>query len=155
MAEFSTNVNQTIPPGESLSFQVTVVPCEKGLIRRREGSGNILLKGWVPQRFCRCGCNISSGSANYEVMFSGNIQVPTGGTPGTISAAIALDGTTLPDSVMSVTPAAVEEPFNIAKSLTVQVWRGCCQTVTVRNISDQPITFIAGADIQIDRPDLK
>jgi hypothetical protein len=40
---------------------------------------------------------------------------------------------------MSATPAAVEEFFNISRAVNVPVWRGCCETVSVKNISDQPI----------------
>ena len=58
---------------------------------------------------------------------------------GQIAIAVAVDGATLGYSEMDVTPAAVEQYFHVSNKITVPIFRGCCQTVTVRNISDQPI----------------
>ena len=82
------------------------------------------------------------------------MAVATGGTAGEISLAIALDGSTLPDAIMTITPAAVEEFFNVSRETEVGIWAGCCETITVRNISDQPIDLRAGASIEFVRPDL-
>ena len=68
--------------------------------------------------------------------------------------ALAIDGTTLPASTMSVTPAAVNEFFNVSRAINASVFRGCCQTVTIRNISDQPI-LVEDANVIISRPDLR
>ena len=87
--------------------------------------------------------------------FGGNIAVATGGTAGEISLALSLDGSTLPDSIMTVTPAAVEEFFNVSRTINVDIWNGCCETIMVRNITEQPITVRAGATITFDRPDLR
>jgi hypothetical protein len=54
---------------------------------------------------------------------------------------------------MTVTPAAVEEFFNISRATIVPIWRGCCQTLTVRNISEIPI-LAQNANIIFSRPDL-
>jgi len=40
---------------------------------------------------------------------------------------------------MIVTPAAVEEYFNVSREMPVPIWCGCCQTVTITNTSDQAI----------------
>ncbi len=150
MAEYSTSADQTVNPGESVTFDLAPVPCNRGFVRWRSGSGNFLLAGTVPNRGCRC----RNRSARYSVTFGGNIGVATGGTAGEISLALALDGSTLPDGIMTVTPAAVEEFFNVSRSITADIWAGCCETITVRNISEQPITVRAGATISFDRPDL-
>lgn len=152
MAEFSANAVQTINQGESVVFTATSVPCKRGFVRHRDESGDFLLSGWVPQRFCACPCMVDN-SADYLVDFGANIAVPTGGTVGEISVAIAIDGTTLQPSTMRVTPAAVEEYFNVSTNVDIPVWKGCCQTVTVRNTSDQPI-LMQNANIRITRPDL-
>ena len=55
--------------------------------------------------------------SNYLVTFGANIAVPTGGTVGDISLAITIDGTTIPASQMIVTPAAVDEFWNVACSV--------------------------------------
>lgn len=66
---------------------------------------------------------------------------------------IAIDGATIPASTMVVTPAAVEQFWNVSRAINADVWRGCCQTVTVRNTSDQPI-LVQNANIIFSRPDL-
>ena len=150
MAEYTANAVQTINPGESVVFTATTSPCRRGFIRHSDGTAGFLLSGWVPNNYCPC---VSNGSAEYLVDFGANIAVPTGGTVGSISVAIALDGGTIPASTMIVTPAAVEEYFNIGRSISVDVFNNCCQTVTVRNISDQPI-LMQNANIRFARPDL-
>lgn len=149
MAEYSANAVQTVNPGESIIFTESPVPCNRGLIKHRDGSGNFLLSGWIPSRGCGCG----SKSANYLVDFGANISIPTGGTAGPISVAIAIDGGTIPTSQMIVTPAAVGEYFNVSRAINVGIFRGCCETVTVRNTSDQPIQ-VQNANIILTRPDL-
>lgn len=42
-------------------------------------------------------------------------------------------------STMIATPAAVEEYSNVAVAVSVPVWSGCCETLSIRNTSDQPI----------------
>lgn len=151
MAEYSANAVQTVNPGESIIFTESPVPCNRGLIRHRDDTGSFLLSGYVPYNYgCRCR---QKDSANYLVDFGANIAIPTGGTVGQISVAIAIDGTTIPSSTMISTPAAVEEYFNISRAINAQIWRGCCETISVRNTSDQPI-LVQNANIIITRPDL-
>lgn len=149
MAEYSANAVQTVNPGESVVFTNTVEPCRRGFIKFREGSGNFLLSGWVPTFPGRC----PKKAANYFVDFGANIAVPTGETVGEISVAISLDGTTLPTTNMIVTPAAVEEYFNVSRATNVGIWNGCCEAITVRNTSSIPI-LIKNANIVLTRPDL-
>lgn len=152
MAEFSANALQTVNPGETAVFTTTEVPCERGFVRHREGSGDFLLSGWVPNSRCGCGCQ-SQTSALYNVGFSANIAVPTGETPGAISLAVAINGATIPTSTMIVTPAAVEEFFNVSVEKAVPIWNGCCQTISVRNTSSIPV-LVQNANITFSRPDL-
>ena len=70
---------------------------------------------------------------------SGNIQIPTGGTVGAISLAIAVDGEPLQSTKTIVTPAAVENFFNVSVQSYVDVDCGCCSTVAVQNTSAQAI----------------
>ena len=151
LCEFSNNDVQTINPGESAIFSVTEVPCNRGFVRHREGTGNFLFSGYVYNKpGCRC---CSQKTANYMVDFGANIAIPTGGTVGAISVGITIDGATIPSSQMIATPAAVEEYQNVSVAKIVDVFKGCCQTVTVRNLSDQPI-LMQNANIVISRPDL-
>lgn len=149
MAEYTANALQTVNPGESVIFTDSPVPCRRGLVRHRDGTGNFLLAGYVPFS----GCCFGRNSALYFVDFGANIAIPSGGTVDPISVALTIDGATIPASKMIVTPAAVEELFNISRAISAEIWRGCCETVTVMNTSDQPIN-IQNASIDIDRPDL-
>lgn len=147
MAEYSANAAQVVNPGDSVIFTESPVPCRRGLVRHRDGSGNFLLSGAIQNGMRMC---CSGQSVGYLVGFGANISIPTGGTPGPISVAIAIDGSTEPDTTMTVTPAAAEDPFNVSRSTNVQIWANCCETVSVRNTSDQPIT-VENANITIVR----
>lgn len=149
MAEYSANALQTVNENASVIFTDSPVPCRRGLIRHRDDSGSFLLKGYSPQSSCGC-CN---DSADYLCAFSANIAIPTGGTVEEISLALAIDGSVIPSSTMIVTPAAVENFFNVAVTISAQIWRGCCETLSVINTSEQPI-LVQNANIVISRPDL-
>lgn len=152
MAEYSANAIQTVNPGESVIFDVATEPCTRGLVRHRDGTGSFLLSGWSPRRSgCRC-CG-SNSDVDYLVIFGANVVLPEGGTPGEVSLAIVVDGATVPASQMTETLAAVGDVANVSRSITVPIWRGCCETVAVRNTSDQPIQ-VQNANIIIRRPDL-
>lgn len=147
--EFSNNAVQTVNPGESVIFTNSPVPCNRGSVRHRDDTGNFLLRGNVRRNACGC----CPTTAKYLVDFGANIAIPTGGTVGPISLAITVDGGTISTTEMTVTPAAVEEFFNVSDTTIIPIWRGCCQTLTVRNISDQPI-LVSNANIIFSRPDL-
>lgn len=151
VAEWSNAALQTVNPGETVNFTENPVPCTRGLIRHRDDTGNFLLVGYVPRQY-GCPCR-RQRSANYLVDFGANIAVPTGGTVGAISLAITIDGATIPASTMTVTPAAVEEFFNVSRAINAAIFAGCCESVSVRNTSDQPI-LVQNANIIISRPDL-
>ena len=150
-AEYSADAVQTVNPGETVVFTEAPVPCARGFVRHRDGSGNFLLSGWVPQRYgCPCSRN---QNATYMVDFGANIAIPTGGTVEEISVAITLDGSTLPATTMRVTPAAAEEYFNVSRASMVQIFRGCCESLAIRNTSTQPI-LVQNANIVFGREDL-
>lgn len=131
MAEFSANAVQTVNPGETIVFTESPVPCNKGLVRHRDGTGNFLLSG---RSNCPC-----KKSVNYFVDFGANIAVPTGQTVGAISVALSVDGATIPPTQMIVTPAAVEEFFNVSCATNVPIFSNCCESFSIRNTSDIPI----------------
>lgn len=149
MAEFTESNVQVVEPGETILFSNNPVPCNRGFIKHREGSGNFLLSGWTPSRM---GCR-AANAATYLVSFGANLSIPDGGTAGPISVAISIDGSVIPSTAMTVTPAAVGDAFNVARTVNVQVWNGCCETVTVTNTSDQAIQ-VSDANILFSRPDL-
>lgn len=151
MAEWTNNALQTINPGETAIFSVTTSPCERGFVRHVNGEGTFSLSGWVPNNGA-CPCQ-QAKTAMYLVDFHANIAVPTGETVGPISVAITVDGATVPSSQMISTPAAVEEFNSVSVGKEVPVWRGCCQTVAIRNTSSIPI-LMQNAVIRFTRPDL-
>lgn len=154
MAEFSSNAVQTVNVGETVIFTNNPVPCERGFVRHRDETGNFLLSGWIPNNGCNCCCRRNK-SAVYLVDFSANIAIPTdpAGTVEPISLAVTIDGATIPSSQMIVTPAATGEYFNVSVAINAQIWKGCCETVSVVNTSTQPI-LVQNANIIFSRPDL-
>ena len=73
----------------------------------------------------------------------------TGGTVGPISLAISVDGEPLSSTVMTVTPAAVAEPFNVFAATYIEVNHCNGASIGVRNISNIDIQ-VANANIIIE-----
>lgn len=139
MAEYSNTALQTVAAGADVIFTDAPIPCARGYVVHREGSGLFKLRGITDQ--CR---------ARYRVTYGANIAVPTGGTVGPTSLAIAVDGEALTSTIMTVTPAAVGEFFNVSRTIYIDVPRGCCGNVSIRNIGADPVD-VANANIIIDR----
>jgi len=150
-AEYSANALQTVAAGGSVIFTEAPVPCNRGLIYHREESGLFRLASPSTMGCCyRTSCCGDMPTANYEVAFHANVQIPTGGTVGPISLALFVDGDEDPSSTMTVTPAAVEEPFNVGADIIVAVpWICRCSGVSVRNIGTEPIEVV-NANIVFD-----
>lgn len=127
MAEFTNISLVSVLQGEDIPLTETPVKGSNCIVHR-QGSGIVRLRGITNQ--CR---------ARYMVSYSGNIQIPTGGTVEAISLAIAIDGEPLQSARMIVTPAAVENLFNVSASAFVDVPKGCCVTAAVQNTSSQTI----------------
>lgn len=123
MAEFTNIDLQTVALGGNVVFDETPI-CPTRCITHRQGSGITRLNGAG-----------SNGRARFLVAFSGNIQIPAGGTVEEISLAIAVDGEPLLATQMIVTPAAVEQFFNVSAQTYIDVPCNCCVTVSVQNIS--------------------
>ena len=149
-AEYTAVSRQIIQPQGFVIFTAAPVPCTKGYVVPRLDSGLFQLSGLGVPRMSGCCCNRSVNGVNYDVDFGANIAVPEGETVGEISVGIALGGTSIPASIMTVTPAAVEQFFNVSRDITAQVIAGCCQTVAIQNLSDIPIAMV-DASINFDR----
>lgn len=138
MAEYTNASTVTVAAEQNVPFTEVVVsgsPC----IVHREGAGIITLRGLTNQ--CR---------ARFKVSFGANIALPTGGTVGAISAAIAINGEPLNSATGIVTPAATDQYGNIYVAANIDVPRGCCLTVAVKNTSGQAINF-ANANLIVER----
>lgn len=127
MSEFTANALQTVPQGEDVAFTESPV-CGTKCIVHRQGSGVVKLRGITNQ--CK---------ARFLVSYSGNIQIPTGGTVEAISLAIAIDGEPLQSTKMIVTPAAAENLFNVSAQVYVDVAYGYSSAIAVQNTSGQAI----------------
>lgn len=136
--EIIANALQTVEANQNVYF-TDVVTCGNCAITHRDDSGLVSLKGLTNQ--CR---------ARYKVSFGGNIAIPADGTVEAISLAIALDGEAIPATTMTVTPAAVEQFWNVFSAVFVDVPRGCCSTVSVRNISTQAVD-VQNANLIVER----
>lgn len=136
--EIIANALQTVPANQNVYFTDTVV-CGSASISHRDSSGLVTLRG-----------NTCQYRARFKVTFGGNIAVPTGETVGPISLAIAIDGEAVQSTTMIVTPAAVEEFFNVFSAIFIDVPRGCCVTISVRNISDIPVE-VQNANLIVER----
>ena len=138
MAEYTANAIQTVVVNQDILFTDDPVRGNNSIMHR-EGSGLITLRGIT----CQC-------KARFRIFFGANIAVPEGGTAGAISASIAISGEAIPTSSMIVTPAAVDEYFNVSASLFIDVPAGCCTNISVKNTSDQAIN-VQNANIIVER----
>lgn len=136
--EIIANALQTVPANQNVYFTDTVI-CGGATITHRDDSGLVTLRGLTDQ--CR---------ARFRVSFGSNIGLPTGGTVGPISLAIAINGEPVRATTMTVTPAAVAQFFNVYASLYVDVPRGCCVTISVQNITADDVD-VQNANLIVDR----
>lgn len=138
MAEFVAVSAQEVAANGNVIFTNTAV-LGSNCIKHREGSGIVTLRGLTNQ--CR---------ARYFVDFSGNISIPTGGTVGAISLAIAISGEPVLSSQMISTPAAVDQYNNVSSGVYIDVPAGCCVNIAVKNTSNQAINVV-NANIVVTR----
>lgn len=138
MAEFTNVFVQQIAANGNAVFSETPISGSNCIVHR-DGSGIITLRGMTNQ--CR---------ARYKVVFGGNIAIPTGGAVGPISVAIAVEGEALGGATAVVTPAAVEDFFNVFAAAFIEVPRGCCVTVAVKNTSTETIE-LENANVIVER----
>lgn len=138
LAEFTNSSAVTVSAGQNVPLTETAV-AGKACIVHREGAGIVTLRGLTQQ--CK---------ARYKVSFGANIAIPTGGTVEAISIALAINGEPLTSATAVVTPAAVENLFNVYVTAFVEVPRGCCLTVAAENTSTQAIT-VSNANMIAER----
>lgn len=148
-AEYSANAAQTVPAGSSVIFTESPVPCNRGLVYHRDGSGIFRLAN----KFFRQ--NIQScwrRNSNYQVAFHANIAIPEGQTApeGGIQLAIAIDGEIDPSSTMISDVTVVGDFDNVGADVIVQVPYLCgCSAVSVKNTSTIPV-IVQNANLVIN-----
>ena len=122
MAEYLANAVQSVALNQPAIFTASI-PCTRGYIYHEDETGIFILRGVTQNCFAR-----------YQVTFNGNVAVPTGGTVGPIAIALTVNGEPRLTSRAIVTPAAVEEYFNVTSTAVITVPKGCCFTLSVRSI---------------------
>lgn len=156
MAEYVYNGVQSVQPNQNVLLQSSI-PCGKGYVYHREGSGILTLKGVVN--------NPTACFARYQVTFNGNIAVPSDGTVGPIAIALAINGEPIQPSKAVYTPAAVaaDQPTdanfgNVTSTAIITVPKGCCFTLSVENDSTgvtaadpAPAILVKNANLTISR----
>jgi hypothetical protein len=138
LAEFTNSNIVSVASGQNVPLTETAVN-SKPCIVHREGSGLVTLRGLTNQ--CK---------AVFKISYGGNIAIPTGGTVEAITAALSINGEALASATATVTPAAVENYFNIYVSAQVCVPKGCCVTIGMRNTSTQAVNF-ANSNLTVER----
>lgn len=139
--ELTASAAQTVQAGQNVLFTDTPVGCNRGYVVHRQGAGLVTLRGM---------CNGCANIARYKVLFVGNLAVPTGGTPGAISVALSIGGEAIQQSTATVTPTVADSSFNVTTAAFVDVPKGCCVSLAVKNINAQAIS-VANANLLIER----
>ncbi len=137
--EITANAVQTVTENGNVVFTNTSIAGSSCIVPR-QGSGLVTLRGLTNGQ-CR---------ARFRVTFGGNVAIPTGGTVGPVTVAIAINGEPVQTSEMIVTPAAVNEYFNVYRSMFLDVPRGCCSQVSVENLTGGSI-LVQNANLTIER----
>lgn len=153
MAEYTANAVQTVNPNQVVTLQTTI-GCPKGYVYHRNNSGIVTLRGVTQNCFAR-----------YQVTFNGNIAIPSTGAAGPIAVALALDGEPILTSRAIVTPAAVaanppttDNFFNVTSTAIISVPKGCCNNISVENVSEgatptdvAPQILVQNANLTVSR----
>lgn len=127
MAEYLTRDQvETVALSSPIPF-IDSIRCNKGYVFHQNGTGIFVLRGIVN--------NPNSCFARYEVEFTGNIAIPTGGAITPVATAIVVSGDERIGSRAIFTPAAVDEYGNVTSRAVVDVPRGCCFTVAVEYVN--------------------
>lgn len=136
--ELTANALQAVEANQNILFTDTAIAGSCSIIHR-SGSGLVTLRGITNQ--CR---------ARFRVTFGGNVGLPTGGTLGPVSLAIAINGEPVATTTMISTPAALEELNNVFSSIFLDVPAGCCSQISVKNTTNQSID-VQNANLIVER----
>jgi hypothetical protein len=136
--EITANALQTVLENQNVLFTEAPVPGNCSIVHR-DGSGLVTLRGMTQQN-----------RARYKVTFGGNIALPTDGTAGPISLALALNGEAVGPTTMTVTPTAVNAFFNVFSAIFIDIPVGCCSQLSVKNTSGATIE-VQNANLIVER----
>lgn len=137
--EITANALQTVAANQDVLFTNTVI-CGNNSMVHRQGSGLVNLRGLTN---CQC-------RARFRAIFSGNIGLPVGATVAPISLSLAIDGEPVSSTSMIVTPTTAGSLNNVASAIFIEVPKGCCEQISVKNTSTVPIS-VQNANLIIER----
>lgn len=148
MAEYLANAVQNVALDNPVLFTASI-PCPRGYVYHEDGTGIFILRGVTNNCFAR-----------YQVTFNSNIAIPEGGAITPIAVAITVNGEPRLTSRAIVTPAAVDEYFNVTSTAIITVPKGCCFSVGVRYvdattddpaITPTPVIEVQNANMTVNR----
>ena len=137
--EYSYPLVQTVAVDENVLFLNGNRCCKKGLVQHNDSSGIFRLKG------------VNGCRTIYKVHFNGNIAITTGGTVEPISIALTQNGEVLRNAVATVTPAAIGDFWNVSFETFIEIPCGCCDTISIQNISATTGIDVINANLVIGR----
>lgn len=137
--EYSYPLVQTVAVDENVLFLNGNRCCKKGLVQHNDSSGIFRLKG------------VNGCRTIYKVHFNANIAITTGGTVEPISVALTQNGEVLRNAIATVTPVAVGDFWNVSFETFIEIPCGCCDTISVQNISATTGIDVVNANLVIDR----
>ena len=137
--EITANALQSVATGSNVVF-TNIAVAGNCSIMYREGSGLVTLRG------------LTNGQrrARFRISFGCNIGLPTTGTAGAISLAIAINGEPVTTSTMISTPTTTGQFNNVSRVLFLDVLGGCCTQISIENTSSQAID-VENASLIIER----
>lgn len=138
--EYSYIPTQTVAVDENVLFINGDRCCRKNLIIHTDNSGVFRIKG-----VSNCCKTI------YKIHFNANISIAEGGTVEPITVALTQNGEVLQNAVATITPVAVGDLWSVGFETFIELPCGCCDTITVRNISDTTAIDVVNSNIIIDR----
>lgn len=143
--EYSYPLEQLVAVDENILFLNGNRCCKKGLIIHNDNSGVFRVKGI---------CKSCAFKATYMVHFQANVAVADaadGGVLEPITIAIVQNNEVIRTAEFTVTPAAIGDDWGVNLVALIDVPCGCCDTISVRNISDTTAIDVTNANIIIDR----
>lgn len=128
--ELITTGVQTVEANNSVLYQA-VLSAGSPSIFWRAGSGLVTLRG----------LSNNQPRARFRVSYHGNVALAADATVAPIEVAILINGEGIGSSRSVSTPAAVEEFNSVSAATFIDVPTGCCTTISLGNIGEQPTDF--------------
>jgi hypothetical protein len=145
MAEYSFIPEQLVAVDENILFLNGDRCCKKGYVLHNDSSGVFRLKGV---------CKNCSYKAVYKVQFQANVAIADaadGGVLEPITIAIVQNGEVLRNAIFTVTPAAIGDVWGVNISALIELPCGCCDQITIRNISETTAINATNVNIIFER----